>query len=53
MHYADRLGVDHVLRELEEFTATLGVRFWPAPMLRHMVDAGFIGRAAGRGFFVY
>ncbi|MGH7204709.1 MAG: 3-hydroxyacyl-CoA dehydrogenase [Nitrospiraceae bacterium] len=53
LHYADRLGIEQVLHELEEFTQTLGARFWPAPLLRRMVDAGFTGRNAGRGFFVY
>ncbi|MEE9204389.1 MAG: 3-hydroxyacyl-CoA dehydrogenase [Nitrospirales bacterium] len=53
LHYADRLGIDHVLRELEEFSQSLGMRFWPAPMLRRMVDAGLTGRSAGRGFFMY
>lgn len=53
LHYADRIGIDHVLRELEEFAQSLGVRFWPAPMLRRMVEAGFTGRSAGRGFFTY
>jgi len=53
LHYADRLGIDHVLRELEEFSQSLGMRFWPAPILRRMVDAGLTGRSAGRGFFMY
>jgi 3-hydroxyacyl-CoA dehydrogenase len=53
LHFADQLGIDHVLQELEEFKESLGVRFWPAPMLRRMVDAGFTGHLAGRGFFSY
>ncbi len=53
LHYADRLGIEQVLHELEEFTQTLGARFWPAPLLRRMVEAGFTGRNAGRGFFLY
>lgn len=53
LHFADRLGIDQVLHELEDFAQTLGPRFWPAPMLRRMVDAGFTGQMAGRGFFTY
>ncbi len=53
LHFADQLGIDQVLRELEDFAQTLGPRFWPAPMLRRMVDAGFRGRMTGRGFFTY
>jgi 3-hydroxyacyl-CoA dehydrogenase len=53
LHFADRLGIDQVLHELEDFAETLGPRFWPAPMLRRMVDAGFMGQMAGRGFFTY
>ena len=53
LHYADALGIDTVLAELEAYAQTLGARFWPAPMLRRMVAAGFTGRAAGRGFFTY
>ncbi len=53
LHYADRLGIDHVLTVLEEFSQSFGMRFWPAPMLRRMVDAGVTGRSAGRGFFMY
>jgi len=53
LHFADQLGIDQALHELEDFAQTLGPRFWPAPMLRRMVDAGFTGRIAGRGFFTY
>jgi 3-hydroxyacyl-CoA dehydrogenase/enoyl-CoA hydratase/3-hydroxybutyryl-CoA epimerase len=53
LHYADQLGIDQVLQQLEELAQTVGPRFWPAPMLRRMVDAGFLGKAAGRGFFTY
>ncbi len=53
LHYADHLGIDRMLRQLEELAQSLGMRFWPAPMLRRMVDAGLTGRSAGRGFFTY
>ena len=53
LHYADALGIDTVLAELELYGRTLGERFWPAPMLRRMVAAGFTGSTAGRGFFTY
>ena len=53
LHLADQLGVDQVLRQLEELTESVGSRFWPAPMLRRMVDAGFTGQLAGKGFFQY
>ena len=53
LHYADEMGVDQVLQQLEGLTHTIGPRFWPAPMLRRMVEAGFQGKLAGRGFFTY
>jgi 3-hydroxyacyl-CoA dehydrogenase len=53
LHYADQLGIDQVVQQLEELSQTVGPRFWPAPMLRRMVDAGFTGKTAGRGFFTY
>ncbi len=53
LHLADQLGIDHVLQELEELKERVGPRFWPAPMLRRLVDAGLTGQAAGRGFFSY
>ncbi|MBS0179811.1 MAG: hypothetical protein JSR20_13730 [Nitrospira sp.] len=53
LHLADQLGIDEVLRQLDSFTERVGIRFWPAPMLRRLVDAGFTGQLAGRGFFPY
>jgi 3-hydroxyacyl-CoA dehydrogenase / enoyl-CoA hydratase / 3-hydroxybutyryl-CoA epimerase len=53
LHYADHIGIDQALQQLEEMTETIAPRFWPAPMLRRMVDAGFLGQTAGRGFFSY
>ncbi|GJL54009.1 MAG: hypothetical protein NPIRA02_11410 [Nitrospirales bacterium] len=53
LHYADDIGIDQVLRELEEMKSNLGIRFWPAPLLRRMVDAGLTGRKTGHGFFTY
>jgi 3-hydroxyacyl-CoA dehydrogenase len=53
LHFADQIGIDTVLKELENFSKELGFRFWPAPMLKRMVDAGFLGVKSGRGFFNY
>jgi 3-hydroxyacyl-CoA dehydrogenase len=53
LHYADAIGLDQVLCSLEELKDRLGMRFWPAHMLRRMVDAGMLGRKTGRGFFTY
>lgn len=51
--YADEIGLDHVLKKLEEFSKEHGDRFWPAPRLRRMVGAGFLGKKSGRGFHLY
>jgi 3-hydroxyacyl-CoA dehydrogenase len=53
LHFADHLGLDVVLGELERLARELGPRFWPAPMLKRMVAAGFLGTKAKRGFFTY
>jgi 3-hydroxyacyl-CoA dehydrogenase/enoyl-CoA hydratase/3-hydroxybutyryl-CoA epimerase len=53
LHYADEVGLDQVLESLEDMKDSLGMRFWPAHMLRRMVDAGMTGRKAGHGFFTY
>ncbi len=53
LHLADAMGVDVVLKGLENFKEELGPRFWPAPMLKRMVAAGYLGTKAGKGFFTY
>jgi 3-hydroxyacyl-CoA dehydrogenase len=53
LHYADEIGLDTVLNELERFTKQLGSRFWPAPLLKRKVAAGHLGKKAKKGFFDY
>jgi 3-hydroxybutyryl-CoA dehydrogenase len=50
----DVVGLDVTLAILERLKQEYRQpSFEPAPLLRHMVDAGFLGRKAGRGFYVY
>ncbi|MBI4430894.1 MAG: 3-hydroxyacyl-CoA dehydrogenase [Candidatus Omnitrophica bacterium] len=53
LHYADKAGLDAVLKGLEQLYREHGERFWPAPMLRRMIAAKFLGEKAKRGFFEY
>ncbi|HUO57218.1 MAG TPA: 3-hydroxyacyl-CoA dehydrogenase [bacterium] len=53
LHLADGIGVDVVLAKLQEFSKTLGPRFWPAPILKRMVSANYLGQKTKRGFFSY
>ncbi len=53
LHFADTLGIDLILRELEEWSRTLGSRFYPAPLLRRMVKANHLGVKTKKGFFSY
>ena len=53
LQYADELGVDVILKKLEELTAVYGDRFFPAPILKRMVHAGFLGKKTKRGFLEY
>src|SRR3989338_4908689 len=53
LHYADELGLQIVLQELEQFRKQLGSRFWPAPLLKRKVAAGHVGKSAKKGFFDY
>ncbi|HET6466130.1 MAG TPA: 3-hydroxyacyl-CoA dehydrogenase NAD-binding domain-containing protein [Nitrospiria bacterium] len=53
LHYADQVGLDVLLKELQRHAASLGPRFWPAPIIKRMVGAGYIGLKSRRGFFTY
>jgi 3-hydroxyacyl-CoA dehydrogenase len=53
LHYADEIGLSTVLGELERFTAQLGERFRPSPLLKRKVAGGHLGKQAKRGFFEY
>lgn len=53
LQYADELGIDAVLKELGSLNKIYGDRFWPAPILKRMVMAGFLGKKTKRGFLEY
>ena len=51
---ADLIGLDTMLSVMEVFHDGFGdPRYAPAPMLKEMVAAGYLGRKSGRGFYQY
>jgi 3-hydroxybutyryl-CoA dehydrogenase len=51
--WADSIGLDNLLQELERLQKVYGDRFRPNPLLAQHVKAGRTGRRAGRGVFHY
>lgn len=51
---ADRIGLDTVLAICEVLHQDLGdPKFMPCPLLHKYVEAGWLGRKSGRGFYLY
>lgn len=53
LELADLIGLDVCLNIMEALHRAYGDKYRPAPLLRQMVTAGYLGRKTGRGFYEY
>jgi 3-hydroxybutyryl-CoA dehydrogenase len=54
LRWADQIGLDEVLAVLEGLQRETGDdRYRPAPVLKKLVIAGFLGETRGKGFYSY
>lgn len=54
LRWADQVGLDEVLAVLEGLQSESGDdRYRPAPLVKKLVGAGFLGETSGRGFYSY
>ena len=54
LELADLIGLDTLLSIAEVLHREFGdSKYRPAPLLRNLVAAGWVGKKSGRGFYVY
>jgi 3-hydroxybutyryl-CoA dehydrogenase len=54
LKWADQIGLNEVLAVLEGLHRETGDdRYRPAPLLKRLVTAGFLGESSGQGFYYY
>jgi enoyl-CoA hydratase/3-hydroxyacyl-CoA dehydrogenase len=54
LEYADELGIDTIVKALEEWRSKTGFEeYEPDPLLRSMMASGKLGKKSGEGFYTY